>query len=573
MKDEYKTKKQIIDELAEMRKWIAELETSEAKSKQAEEEILRSYDTQRALNTLLTLSLKDIPSEKLLNNALDLILSIPWLSVESKGSIFIVEDNPEVLIMKTQIGLSEPIQKACAIVPFGRCICGRAALTQEIQFADHIDNRHETLHDGINPHGHYCIPTLFEGNTLGVINLYLREGHYHNPKEEEFLISISHTLAGILVRKKAEKEMKKLSMSVEQSTDWVVITNRHGNIEYVNNAVKEITGYKRKELIRKNPKIFQSGKHDNKFYKEMWDTILSGRTFPAIFINRKKNGELFYLNQTITPLRDEKGDITHFIATGKDITQQKFMEEKINYLAYYDALTGLPNRNLFIDRVTQAVARAEHRKKLVTVIVANIDRFKLINDTYGPSIGDKVLNEVGEKLSKSLREGDTVARLGSDEFGIALIDVAHSEDIILLAEKIMKNVAQPIKANGEEIVLTLSMGISVYPDAGKDAHELIRNADLALSTAKQQGRKNYQFYTANMNVIASEFVLMERHLFNALKNEEFILHYQPYWEISTKKTAGMEALIRWKSEELGLLSPARFIPVLEETGMIIEVGE
>ena len=585
MKEEKKTKKQLIDELVELRRQITRMKVKESEirkaeevlkkseHKQAEEEIERSYDSQRALNTLLNLSLKDIPLEELLNNTLDLILSIPWLSVESKASIFIVEDNPEVLIIKTQIGLSEPIQKACAIVPFGRCICGRAALTKEIQFADHIDDRHETLHDGINPHGHYCIPILFEGNTLGVINLYLREGHHRYLKEEEFLISISNTLAGIFVRRKSEKEMKKLSMSVEQSTDCVVITDKIGTIEYVNNAVEEITGYKREELIRKNPKIFQSGKHDNKFYREMWDTILSGHFFPAIFTNRKKNGELFYLNQTITPLRDEKGDITHFIATGKDITQQKFMEEKISYLAYYDALTGLPNRHLFVERLKQGLARTDFHKRFVAVLVIDIDRFKFINDTFGLDVGDNVLKEVAGRLSGSVREGDTVARLESDEFGIVLIDVAESEDIIPLVEKIMDNVSQPMKLDSEEIVLTLSIGVSIYPNDGKDAHELMKNADLAFSKAKQQGRKNYQFFTSDMNVKASEFILMEKHLFKALKNEEFVLYYQPYFEINTKTVLGMEALIRLKSEELGLVSPGRFIPVLEETGMIKEVGE
>ena len=375
------------------------------------------------------------------------------------------------------------------------------------------------------------------------------------------------------MRKKSEKEMKKLSMSVEQSTDCVVITNKIGNIEYVNNAVEEITGYKREELIRKKPKIFQSGKHDNKFYREMWDTILSGHSFPAIFTNRKKNGELFYLNQTITSLRDEKGDITHFIATGKDITQQKFMEEKINYLAYYDALTGLPNRNLFIDRLKQGIARTDYSKRLISILAVDIDRFKSINDTFGLDTGDNVLKEVAEILSTSVRKGDTVARLGGDDFGVLLIDIAHSEDIILVIEKIMKNASQTITFNGKEIVLSLSIGISVYPADGKDAYELIKNADLALSKAKQQGRKNYQFYTEDMDLKASEFVLMEKNLLPALKNKEFMLNYQPYWEINTKRIIGMEALLRWKNEELGMVSPGKFIPVLEEMGLILEVGK
>jgi diguanylate cyclase (GGDEF)-like protein/PAS domain S-box-containing protein len=367
--------------------------------------------------------------------------------------------------------------------------------------------------------------------------------------------------------------VKKLSMSVEQATDWVVIADREGNIEYVNKAVEKITGYKKEELIGKNPKVFKSGNHDEKFYKELWDTILSGRPFPAIIENKKKDGELFYLNQTITPLRDEKGNITHFVSTGKDITQQKLMEKKLNYLAYYDVLTGLPSRNIFVDRLTQVLARVNFHKRFIAVLAIDIDRFKSINDTFGLDTGDNVLKEVGGILSNSIRKGDTVARLGGDDFGIILNDVAQSKDIVLVVEKIMKNISQPITVNGKEIVLTLSMGISVYPDDGKDVHELMRDADLALSKAKQQGRKNFQFYTADMNEKASEFVLMEEHLPDAFKNEEFILYYQPYWEINTKKLAGMEALLRWQSKDIGLVLPGRFMPVLEETGMIIEVGE
>jgi diguanylate cyclase (GGDEF)-like protein len=305
----------------------------------------------------------------------------------------------------------------------------------------------------------------------------------------------------------------------------------------------------------------------------MWDTILSGRSYIGILTNRKKNGELFNVYHTITPLNDDKGNITHFVATSKDITQQKLMEERINYLAYYDTLTELPNRTLFIDRLNQSIARVDYEKRLVGVLVINLDRFKLINDTFGPNVGDDVLKEIAKRLSISVREGDTIARLGSDEFGITLAAVAHSEDIILIVEKLMKTISQTIKAGEEEMVITPSIGISIYPNDGKDVQTLIQNADIALSNAKEQGGNNYQFYTEGMNKKASELILMERQLSNALNNDEFILHYQPYWDINTKKITGMEALIRLKSKDGGLIPPGKFIPVLEETKMIIEVGE
>jgi diguanylate cyclase (GGDEF)-like protein/PAS domain S-box-containing protein len=483
----------------------------------------------------------------------------------------ILDNIPDIAWLKDEesrfIAVNEPFGKACGVKP--EDLVGKTDLDiwpKELAERYRADDR-----EVMESRKRKCVEEPLADKERKIQWIETIKTPIYNDKGE--VIGTTGIARDITERKRVEEEMKNLSMSVEQSTDWVVITDREGNIEYINKAVEKITGYKREELIGENPRIWRSGKQNKKFYKKLWDTILSGSPFPAIFINRKRNGELFYLNQTITPLRDEQGNITHFVSTGKDITEQKFMEEKLNHLAYYDALTELPNRNLFIDRLKQGLARADFHRRLVAVLVIDIDRFKFINDTFGLDTGDNILKKVAGRLAASVREGDTVARLGSDEFGIVLIDIAHSKDIIFVVEMIMKNVSQTIKFNGREIVLTLSIGISVYPDDGKDVHELIKNAELAFSKAKQQGRKTYQFYTADMNVKASEFVLMEKHLFNALKNDEFILYYQPYWDINTKKIVGMEALLRWQSREFGLVLPGKFIPVLEETGMIIEVGE
>lgn len=374
-------------------------------------------------------------------------------------------------------------------------------------------------------------------------------------------------------RKRAEEEMKKLSLAVERASDWVLITDRDGNIEYLNRSVEEISGYKKEELMGQNPRIFRSGKHDEKFFKEMWDTILSGSVYRVIITNRKKNGELFDVYHTITPLKDDNGKVTHFIATAKDMTQQRLLEDRLNYLAYYDSLTGLPNRTLFVDRLDQTLSRAEYDKKLVSVLSIDIDRFSFINDTFGTEIGDRVLKEVGKRLSETLREGDTVARLGSDEFGISLVDIAHSEDVVLLVQRLIDSIRQPINLEGEDIVLTSSIGVSIYPEDGNDARTLVNNSNVVMSRVKSGGMNNYQFYTAGINARAKEFVMLERGLYEALKNNEFILHYQPYYDTSSRTISGMEALIRWNSPELGMVPPGRFIPVLEETRMIIEVGQ
>ncbi len=369
-----------------------------------------------------------------------------------------------------------------------------------------------------------------------------------------------------------EDETQKLRMFVEQTSDWVIITNRDGNIEYVNNAAEAITGYKKEELIGKNPKLFKSEMHDAGFYKRMWDVLLSGNPFVDIFINRNKKGEVFYIHQTIRPLKDKNGNITHFVATGKDVTQLKAMEEKLNYLAYNDILTGIPNRNFFVERLNREIARSEYREKLFAVAVINIDRFKYINDTFGPAFGDHILKMVAERLSGTLRKGDVVARFGGDEFGIVFVDIRRSEDTARIFEKIRRDFLQPIRFKDEEIMATFSAGVSFYPNDGKSADELIKNANIGLTKAKKQGGNVIQFYTLEMNKRVSELAQMERLLFKAMRENEFQVHYQPYWDINTKNTVGMEALIRWNNKELGSVPPSRFIPVLEETKMIIDVG-
>jgi diguanylate cyclase (GGDEF)-like protein/PAS domain S-box-containing protein len=285
------------------------------------------------------------------------------------------------------------------------------------------------------------------------------------------------------------------------------------------------------------------------------------------------DGEVGYITVRFFIVKDSQGRTVKTYGVNQDITEHKKMEQRIEYLAYYDALTGLPNRSLFIDRLKQGIERAEPTSKIVAVAITDIDRFRSVNDIYGTAVGDKVLKDIAERLSNAIRKGDTVARLGNDEFGIALLDIANINDIVPVLEKIMKEISSPLNIMGDEIIITFSYGISVYPHDNKDPLELMKFAGLALDKAKKDVGRNYQFYTEDLNIRASEFISMEKKLYNAIKNEEFLLHYQPYYDINTQKLLGIEALIRWQSEDMGLVSPGKFIPVLEETGMIIEAGE
>lgn len=382
-----------------------------------------------------------------------------------------------------------------------------------------------------------------------------------------------HIMSDITEQKRAEEEMQKLSTAVAQATDWVVITDKEGIIEYANEAAAAMSGYTREELIGKNPRILKSGQHDAHFYQELWSTIASGQPFRTIFINRKKDGELFHLNMTITPLKNGQGHITQYLSTAQDITPQLRLEERLNYLAYYDALTGLPNRTLFMDRLRQALARANHCGRPVGVITMDLDRFKFVNETFGPEVGDEVLRGVGQKLARTVRDGDTVARLGSDEFGIILVDMGHMDDIVLVLNKIRESLSHSVQAADQQVMLTFSMGIAMYPHDGEDAFTLMQNADIAFAKAKEQGGNTYQFYAPGMNIKAANFVLLGNQLLNALHRQEFLLYYQPYYQVSTGKMVGMEALIRWQHPDNGLVLPGDFIPILEDTGMIREVGE
>jgi diguanylate cyclase (GGDEF)-like protein/PAS domain S-box-containing protein len=391
--------------------------------------------------------------------------------------------------------------------------------------------------------------------------------------DKTFLVGI---FRDITERRRSENLLQeseeKYRRIVETAEEGIWTIDAEGNTTFVNKKMAEMLGYSADEM---------AGMHLFTFMDEEWKAtayVNMEHRRKGIFEQHefrflRKDGTYMYALLSTNPLYDSNGNYIGALAMVTDITERKKAEDRIEHLAYYDALTGLTNRNLFIDRLTQGIARAEYSKKVVAVIVVDIDRFKSINDAYGLDAGDAVLQEVAKRLLSSVRDGDTIARLGNDDFGVLLIDIADSADIILVIEKIMKKVSRPIQFDGKEIMLTLSAGISVYPYDGKDASSHIKNADLALAKAKQQGRKNYQFYTQDMDVKATEFVLMEKNLFNAMQNEEFILHYQPYWDINTKKILGMEALIRWISPELGLVSPGNFIHILEDTRMIMEVGE
>ncbi len=377
----------------------------------------------------------------------------------------------------------------------------------------------------------------------------------------------------VTASRQAQEEMHKLSRAVQQTADSIMITDRDGVIEYVNQAFEDTTGYARSEAVGKKPNIVKSGRHDDGFYQRLWKTILNGEVYRGVLTNRKKNGELYYEEKTITPLKDERGNITHFISTGKDITERMQTQERLHYLAHHDVLTGLSNRALFLERLDHALTRARWTNRPLAVLFLDLDRFKNINDTLGHDIGDGALRVAAQRLTDAVREGDTVARLGGDEFTVLLEDLANSNDVPSVAQKILDALSRPFEVEGREFVITTSIGISLYPSDGDDSLKLLRNADNAMYRAKEQGRNKFQFYSSEMGARALEKFMLESNLRYALERQEFLLYYQPQVNLATGKVTGVEALLRWRHPELGLVSPAQFIPVAEETGLMKKIDE
>lgn len=428
----------------------------------------------------------------------------------------------------------------------------------------------------------YCgFPALdSDGNVTAITCLLDSRRHDFSEEDLDLLRIFGQRIAVEIERQryfdaqaKAKEQMKKLSSAVEQTADVVIITGKDGLIEYVNPAFEAVTGYSYAEVKGRSSNIIKSSKHDREFYAKLWNTILRGEVFQDVIINRKKSGEIYYEEKTITPLKDAKGDITHFISTGKDITERMQTQERLYYLAYHDILTQLPNRGLFVDRLNHALARQRNPDKFISVLFMDLDRFKIINDTLGHDTGDRLLKLLSQRVIGCLREGDTVARLAGDEFVILLEDITASDDVAPICRKVLDSLSQPFQIDGKELFVTGSIGISLSPGDGTDAATLIRNADIAMYRAKELGRNNFQFYSADMSVKAFERLSLETNLRHALKRNEFVLYYQPQVSPATGRIIGVEALLRWNHQELGLLLPDQFISLLEETGLIISVGE
>jgi diguanylate cyclase (GGDEF)-like protein/PAS domain S-box-containing protein len=381
------------------------------------------------------------------------------------------------------------------------------------------------------------------------------------------------TYPDITELKLKDETIKTLSQAMEQSPVAVVITDPNGIIEYTNGGFERSSGYTSDEVVGKHTRLLRSEHTAPEHYKQLWDTISSGEPWQGEFQNRRKDGSLFWEYAHISPIFDDRGHIRHYLAVKEDITIRKVHEEKILHQAHYDSLTGLPNRFLALDRLSQILRNAQREDHQAAVLFLDLDDFKKVNDTLGHEVGDQVIEEAARRVRWSVREEDTVGRLGGDEFIVLLASIPDKAAAAVVGEKILAAFRAVFRLGEREILLTTSIGISVYPDDGDDPKLLLRNADTAMYHSKAVGRNAYHFYTDAMNQDVARRLELEEQLHYALENGEFYLCYQPIVNIYTQSIVGAEALLRWNNPKLGAVSPVEFIEIAERTGRIVPIGE
>ncbi|MDH0749431.1 EAL domain-containing protein [Pseudomonas sp. GD03842] len=364
----------------------------------------------------------------------------------------------------------------------------------------------------------------------------------------------------------------RLASAVFDSTlEGVLVTDANGVIVHVNRAFMEITGYRQDEVLGLTPAKFKSGRHGPEFYERMYKTILSAGQWSGEIWNRRKSGEVYPQWQSIRVIKDDQGVITHFVAVFSDITTVKHSERELAHLAHYDALTGLPNRLLFIDRAEQAQTHAQRHKQTLALLLIDLDHFKHINDSLGHNLGDEVLKAVAERLTRLLEKGLTLARLGGDEFAVLVEGPYHAAQAAELAQSMLNGLREPFVIEGQSLFLTASIGISLFPSDALTAEQLLRNADAALFQAKSQGREGYALYTEQLTAHAQRRVELATELRRAIEHEELRVFYQPIHNLKTRRIEGVEALVRWQHPQLGMVSPGEFIPIAEQSGLIAHI--
>lgn len=359
----------------------------------------------------------------------------------------------------------------------------------------------------------------------------------------------------------------------ETISEGIMITDPKKKIINVNPAFEFVTGYKKEEVVGHSPAILQSGIHDSDFYKSMWNELYSKGEWQGEICNRRKTGDVYPEWLSIMEVRNEQGEVTNYCGVFSDLTEQKDVEDELEKRAMTDSLTGVSNRFAYTERMKVLLESSSTRLYQHAVLFLDLDRFKQINDTLGHAVGDNLLVEVVQRIQSLLKNKDILARYGGDEFVITLTNIHHPREAVHLAEMIIQLLEQPFKVEDQNLYVSTSIGISIYPHDGDDTEVLLTKADKAMYFAKQNGRGQFSFYFDELQTDSKRVLLLDNELRKAIENDSFELHYQPKVSVTTGAIVGVEALVRWQNEKLGFVSPGEFIPYAEETGLIIPISE
>ncbi len=492
--------------------------------------------------------------------------------------IWTLNAEENVLELQASAGMYTHIDGYYSRVPVGKFKIGLIAqerkphLTNSVIDDPHLDDRDWAQREGMVSFAGY--PLVLEDRLVGVMAMFARK--QLSSDIPRALASVAEVIALGIVHKQDEEELKKSEKRFrtifDNANDGILIIDTENKKFYAGNTkICQMIDYSPEEI--KNLAVMDiHPKEDLPIITEQYEKLSRRERTQAEDIPvKRKDGSVFYadINTSLITFAGK----TYLMGIFRDVTGRKKTEEKMRHMAFHDALTSLPNRLLFNDRLTLALAHAHRTKGMLAVLFLDLDRFKIINDTLGHTVGDRLLHGVADRLKTCVREDDTIARLGGDEFSLLLPGITHREDVNNIARKIIEAFKQPWMIEGHELYITTSIGIVIYPNDGNNVETLLRNADSAMYHAKEQGRNNYQFYTADMHAKSYKKMILEISLRQAIERKEFILHYQPQVQISTGQVVGMEALVRWQQPERGLIFPAEFLPLAEDTGLIVSVDK
>jgi len=372
---------------------------------------------------------------------------------------------------------------------------------------------------------------------------------------------------------KQKKELQQSAAVYEHTMDGIMITNADGIIVSVNKALISMFGYSEAELLGHNPNILQSGQHDETFYQEIWNTVLLEGNWKGKIFDRTKEGLLTQTWMSVSSIKNNKGDIINFIAIHTDLNELIMIQDKVDFMAHHDSLTNLPNRRYLEESLEQVIKISQRDQQKFSILFLDLDRFKIINDTLGHYVGDELLKVVSTRIKSILRQSDMLARMGGDEFIIISQNIKDDNEPAYISSKVLEILREPITINGHMLNITVSIGVSVFPQDGDDISTLIKHADSAMYHAKDLGKNNFQYYTKQLSIDIHNRLHLEQAMQHALKNKELYLHYQAQYDLQTRRVIAAEALLRWENPELGFISPEKFIPIAEETGLILSIGE